>query len=103
VNDFRILDWHSLAKDTLRGFAKFEIPSGMVLIYVAIMAGTGTGAPWASPSSKPVLNRNGAAMKDENGKYRYAPCVEFSSKEARVRFQHAVIKAMRLAHPVVFG
>ena len=42
-------------------------------------------------------------MKDAtNGKVRYAPIIEFTSKEIRDRWSAAVIEAMRAAHPEAF-
>ena len=92
-----ILDWRPLKKNSLLGFAKVELPSGMVLLDVTIL--TGERGPWASPPSKPMLDREGAALKDAAGKLRYSPIIEFTSREIRDRWSAAVIDAMRAAHP----
>jgi hypothetical protein len=44
----------------------------------------------------------GIAMKDDAGKIRYAPFIEFRSKEIRDRWSSAVIDALRAAHPEAF-
>ena len=53
----------------------------------------------ASPPSKPMIDRDGAAMKDAAGKMRYSPLIEFTSKEVRERFSAAVIDGLRASHP----
>jgi hypothetical protein len=59
----------------------------------------GDRGPWASPPSKPTLDRDGVAMKDQRGKIRYSPLIEFTSMAIRDRWSAAVIDAMRAAHP----
>jgi hypothetical protein len=93
----KIADWRAVRKNSLLGFAKVELPGGMVISDVTILSGERD--PWASPPSKPMINRNGAAVKDLNGKVRYSPTIEFTSKEVRDRFSNAVVEALRLAQP----
>jgi DNA-binding cell septation regulator SpoVG len=100
VNTFRILDWRGLRKNSLRGFAKVELPSGMVVADVTVL--TGERGPWASPPSKPMIDRDGAVMKDAAGKIRYVPIIDFVSKDVRNKFSAAVIEAMRASHPEAF-
>jgi hypothetical protein len=97
MSALRILDWRPLKKNSLLGFAKVELPSGMVISDVTIL--TGERGPWASPPSKPMIDREGVAMKDDKGKLRYSPIIEFASREIRDRWSAAVIEAMRAAHP----
>ena len=96
----RIIEWRPLRRNSLLGFAKIELPSGMVISDVTILSGD--RGPWASPPSKPMLDRDGVAMKDQRGKIRYSPLIEFTSKEIRDRWSAAVIVAMRAAHPEAF-
>ena len=97
MTGFQIRDWRPLQKGSLLGFVKVELPSGMILADVTILSGD--RGPWASPPSKPMIDRDGAAMKDAAGKVRYSPIVEFASKEVRDRFSAAVVEALRLSHP----
>jgi hypothetical protein len=69
----------------------------MVISDVTVL--TAERGPWASPPSKPMINRDGAVLKDQSGKVRYTPVIEFTSKEVRDRFSDAVVEALRLAHP----
>ena len=97
MNTVQIRDWRPMRKGSLLGFAKVELPSGMILNDVTVLYGD-RGA-WASPPSKPMIDRDGIAMKDANGKLKYTPIIEFASKEIRERFSNAVVEALRAAHP----
>jgi hypothetical protein len=96
-----IADWKPRHSGTLRGFCTARLPSGMVLHEVAIH--TRSGSWWASPASKPMLSRDGTALRDEAGKVRYSPIVSFESRQARDRLSQAVVDALRCAHPEVFA
>jgi DNA-binding cell septation regulator SpoVG len=96
----RIIEWRPLRKNSLLGFARVGFPSGMVISDVTILSGD--RGPWASPPSKPMLDRDGVAMKDQRGKIRYSPLIEFTSKEIRDRWSDTVIEALRSAHPEAF-
>ena len=96
-----IRDWRPMRKGSLLGFARIELPSGMLISDVTIL--TGERGPWASPPSKPMIGKDGTALTDSNGKLRYSPIIEFTSKEVRDRFSAAVIEAMRAAHPEVLA
>ncbi len=97
MSGIQIRDWRPMRKGALLGFAKVELPSGMILADCTVMLGD-RGA-WVSPPSKPMLDRGGVAMKDSNGRVRYTPLVEFTSKEIRQRFSDAVVDGLRAAHP----
>lgn len=97
----KILDWRPMARNSLLGFAKVELPSGMVISDVTILSGE--HGPWASPPSKPMVGRDGAVLKDAAGKVKYSPIIEFVSKETRTCWSDSVIEAMRAAHPEVFA
>ena len=95
-----IRDWRPMRKNSLLGFARVELPSGMVIHDVTIL--TGERGPWASPPSKPMIGRDGTALTDDKGKLRYSPVIEFASKEVRDRFSAAVVAALRASHPDAF-
>jgi hypothetical protein len=57
----KILDWRTLRKGSLLGFAKVEFRSGLIISDVTIL--TSEKGPWASPPSKPMIGRDGAIMK----------------------------------------
>jgi DNA-binding cell septation regulator SpoVG len=97
----KILDWRPMQRNTLRGFAKVEFGSGLIISDVTILKGD--RGPWASPPSKPMVGRDGTVMKDQDGKVRYTPIIEFSSREIRDKWSDSIIEAMRATHPEVLS
>jgi hypothetical protein len=100
MNGIKTLGWRPLRKTNLLGCCKVELPSGMIMDDVTVLL-SHRGA-WASPPSKPLISRDGVVMKDETGKLRYCPLIQFASSEVRNRRSDLVIEAMRAAHPEVF-
>lgn len=96
----KILAWVPVPRNTLLGFAKVEFPSGLIINDVTILAGA--RGPWAAPPNKVLTGRDGAIMRDENGKVRYWPIIEFRDKETRNAWSDSIIEAMRAVHPEVF-
>lgn len=96
-----ISDWKPLHRNTLRGFFTVHLPSGMTLHDVALHCTENTW--WVSPASKPMLDKDGVALRDEAGKIRYSPIISFESKTARQRFNSIVISALQHAHPEIFA
>jgi hypothetical protein len=70
--------------DSLRRFCKAILPSGIILDNVAIHFGE-TRA-WALLSSKPMLDRDGNALRGSDQKAKYRPFVSSAMKEQRDRF-----------------
>ena len=97
MSTYRVREWRPLRKNSLVGFAKVELPSGMIIADVTVL--TGPHGPWARPPSKPMVGSDGVVMKDASGKVRYSPIIEFTSKEVRNRFSASVIEAVQAAHP----
>lgn len=92
-----ISDWKPLCKGALCSFVTATLPSGMILHEVSVLITN--GKTWASPPSKPMLDRDGRVMTDDAGKRRYSPIIEFATKEIRDRFLDAIIAALVAAHP----
>lgn len=95
--ELTINDWKPLRRNSLRGFVTVTLPSGMILHEVLIHV-TPDG-PWAAPPSKPMIGRDGVAMKDAAGKARYSPIVSFADKPMRERWSSAIIAALLASHP----
>jgi hypothetical protein len=95
-----ITEWKPLHRNTLRGFVTAHLPSGMVLHELAVHRRD--GAWWIAPPGKPMLGRDGVAMRDDAGKLRYQTIIEFDPPAAKQRFSNAIIEALRLAHPEAF-
>jgi hypothetical protein len=92
-----VKSFSAIRKNTLRGFATVQLRSGMIVADVAVHITD--GRPWASPPSKPILDRNGSAVRDDAGKIKYVAIISFASKDLRDRFSTAIIDAMMVAHP----
>jgi DNA-binding cell septation regulator SpoVG len=97
----RIIEWRALRRNSLLGFARVAFPSGMIISDITILSGE--RGPWASPPSKPQIDRDGVVIKDATtGKVRYAAIIEFTSREHRTRWSDAVVEALRATHPEAF-
>ncbi len=95
-----ITDWKPVARNSLRGFFTATMPSGIV--FHEISAHVSNGKRWASPASKPMVGKDGTALKDENGKIKYAPLVSFSDKSVRDKWSDAVCAALESFAPGAF-
>ena len=93
----KIAEWRAVRKNSLLGFAKVELPGGVVMSDATILSSE--RGRWASPPSKPMTNRDCAVVKDQNGKVRYSLIAEFTSKEVRDWLSNALVEALRLAEP----
>lgn len=96
-----ISDWKPRQSGTLRGFFTAHLPSGLTLHELSVH--TRDGKWWVMPASKPMLSKDGTALRDANGKIRYSPIVSFESRRARDRFNASVLGALKLAHPEIFA
>jgi hypothetical protein len=94
-----ISDWKPRLSGTLRGFCTVHLPSGLTLHEVSVH--TRDGSWWVMPASKPMISKDGAALRDADGRIRYSPIVSFESRQARDRFNAGVLDALRLAHPAI--
>lgn len=90
-------EFTAIRKNTLRGFAKVRLASGMILHDIAIHLGSDDKA-WASSPSKAMLDREGQALRDETGKIRYSPVIGFATKQQRDRFSDIIVRAVRESH-----
>ena len=92
-----LLSWRPFIKNSLRGFAEVELPSGLRISDIPVLVGR--NGPWASLPSKPILDRDGAQKRDANGKPQYAPILAWRDRELSDRFSAAVIELVRAANP----
>jgi hypothetical protein len=95
-----IEEFKLLLRNSLRGFARVRMPSGMIFHDVSIH--NSNGAWWASPASKPQINREGTCLRGKDDKVLYVPIVSFATRELRERFSGAIIEAIRRSHPEIF-
>ncbi|PWT80802.1 MAG: hypothetical protein C5B58_10930 [Acidobacteria bacterium] len=80
----KILEWRPFQKNTLQGFVRIELPSGLILNHVAIHE---QGASrWICPPAREWKNRDGVKA--------YAKFIEFTSRTVGDRFRDAVLGAL---------
>jgi hypothetical protein len=91
-------EFSAIRKNSLRGFARVRLASGLILIDVAIHV-SGDNKLWAAPPSKPMLDREGHVLRNVEGKICHAPMVAFATKEQRDRFSSLVVDAVRVTNP----
>jgi hypothetical protein len=101
MNGFVIESFSPMPRNTLLGFATVQAPPGIIFHNVAIHRQV--DAWWASPASKPMLDRDGMQLKDANGRARWSPIVSFKDKSTRDRWSNAVILALKEQRPEVFS
>lgn len=97
MSGFIVEEFVPVVRNTLRGFCRVRMPSGMVLHDVAIHMKNGSA--WAAPASKPMIGRDGTVMRDAAGKIQYAPVVTFVNKGLRDKFSDHVTAALRARCP----
>ena len=96
-DSFIATNWRPLRKGSLLGFVTVTMPSGIIIHEVSILETNGRF--WASPPSKPMIDRNGVVMIDDAGKRRYSALIEFADRDTRSRWSAAVVAAVRTAEP----
>jgi hypothetical protein len=101
MSSFVVESFVPMAKNSLLGFATVRAPSGLIFHDTAVHRKG--DSIWASPASKPMIDRNGTVMKDADGKVRYAPVISFSDKTVRDKWSTAVIDALRQQRPEILG
>jgi hypothetical protein len=92
----RLISWRPLDRGPLRGFCNIELPSGLRLIDVGLFVKDGQA--WAALPTKPVLDSQ-HHHHAVNGKFQYAPAVEWRSRDLADRWSAAVVALVRDRHP----
>jgi hypothetical protein len=94
-----IEEWRPLVKNTLRGFCRVQFVSGLVIDDIAIHVGSADGRAWCSPPRRPMLDEDGAAIRDEYGKVKYVGLIGFTTNSVRESWQRQIIAAVRQKYP----
>jgi hypothetical protein len=95
----RVQEFRTLRRNSLRGFATVQFASGMTIAEIAIHQ-LGSGV-WAAPPGRPII-RDGAVLRADDGKVRYAPIVTFMNHGTRSSWSRQVITAVREVYPETF-
>jgi hypothetical protein len=93
-------EFKAAERNTLRGWARVRMPSGMVLHDVGIFYDRDSDRAWVSAPSKAIVGRDGVQMRSaKDSKPLYTPAVSFETKALYQKFSDAAIAALRLAYP----
>lgn len=91
-----ILEWRALRKNSLLGFASIQLGA---LKIKDVTVNTSNGRLWAGLPSKPMIDRDGAVLRNEQGKIRYVPILEWDNKGTGDCFSESVVAALEESHP----
>jgi hypothetical protein len=91
-----LLDWRAVRRNSLRGFARLELPSGLQIDDVAVHESHGRA--WASLPARPMIGVDGRHIT-RDGKAVYVALLRWRSHDLADRFSAAVIELIRTAHP----
>jgi hypothetical protein len=83
--------FHRLNRNTLKGFADITAAELQLTINVALHQKG--GSRWVALPSKPML-KGDTVIKDETGKIKYIPVLQFASREVGDAFSAAAIRAV---------
>lgn len=91
------LDWRSVERGTLLGFANIHIKEIRLTIRDVALHQKNEKR-WASLPSKAQISKERELIKDSEGKIKYAPVLEFDNKRVADAFSEAVVRAIDAFH-----
>ena len=91
-------DFRAVTKNSLRGFATFEFPNGMVISDMPVHVKNDSA--WVMFPSIPQLD-NGTHKKSPEGKGLYKKVIEWRDRELSERFSAAAIEIIKRDKPEV--
>ena len=88
----RCVNFKSLERGSLLGFADIAMDSGIVLLGCTMHASN--GKRWVNPPSRPQLDADRKPMVGPDGKIIYAPIIDFAEKKLRYRWSDEAVAAI---------
>jgi hypothetical protein len=85
--------FRAFKRNTLHGFATIRIEQ-MKLTIRDVAVHQKNAARWAQLPAKPMVNQDGTALRDETGRIKYTPVLEFDGRAVRDAFSAAAIAAV---------
>src|SRR5262245_30393839 len=85
---------------TLRGFVTVLLPQTDLRIH-DVGLHEKDGRKWEQLPGRPMLDREGRSLRDQNGRVKYAPVMQFD-REATDQFSQQCIAAALRQHPRIF-
>lgn len=95
VAELRLRDFRAVQKNTLRGFATFEFPNGMVISDMP--AHTKNGKSWVQFPAVPQLENGQHRVVD--GKAQYRRIIEWRDRDLSDRFSLAAVAVIKRERP----
>lgn len=89
-------EFRQVVKNSLRGFAVVELPSGIVIHDISLH--NSHGKTWAAMPAKPQMDGAGA-IRQIDGKTQYKKIVEWRDRDLSDRFSVMVCDLVREQHP----
>src|SRR6516164_8580831 len=94
-----IEEFRHISKGSLRGFCRARFPSGLILDEIGIHLAAENGHAWAMPPGRVMIDKDGVALRDKDGKVRYAGLITFSTSLIRNQWSDLVVAAVRAKYP----
>lgn len=94
-----LVEWKALNRNTLLGFATIQLGKSLVVSDCPVhRTATGDGGfrYWAALPAKPVVDRDGRAVRDGTGRIKYAALLSWADRDAADQFSAAVVEACRV-------
>lgn len=92
----KLLNWRSLRKGSLLGFASVELPIGLTIVDCPVCASG--GRVWAALPAKPQIDRDGRPIV-KDGRAQYTTILKWADRDLGDRFSEAIIALIRAEHP----
>jgi len=92
----KLIEWRPMPRNSLRGFATIELPSGLTIADVSIHVSHGKAG--ASLPAKPKINSDGTARRGDDGKVIYSPILKWRTRELQDGFSADVVQAIEAQH-----
>lgn len=93
--ELRLRDFRAVQKNTLRGFATFEFPNGLIIHEMPVHVKNGSA--WVSFPSQPQLENGVHRVID--GKTQWKRLIEWRDRDLSDRFSDTAIAVIRREKP----
>ena len=92
-----LLSWKPMPRNSLRGFASIRLGRSLKISDVAVHCSH--GRRWAQMPARPLIDTGGTALRDDKGKVRYVPLLEWLDRDSADSFSEGVIAAVEREYP----
>ena len=82
----------AVRRNTLRGFCDLRLRELKMVLHDVAVHQHDNGSRWVGLPSKPIIDRDGVAKRNDAGKIEYVPLLELEGRETRDAFSNAAVK-----------